>query len=554
MSRLSKFATKETVATTETYGTAVTNFMGGNSFQLGALQTLKIIAASSIFAEPQYYRDGLETAKKISNLESIRRFSDGMFVHLYDDSTTAVDVFTKAVDLALSTDFKATLDLALELRTEYYMRLNPAVIYVRAVEHSNRVSFNEANPGYMKKIGKSLALRPDDLTNQFDYYMFLKSSKKGLPSILKRTWAERLEEYSRYQLNKYKGKSLIDLVRLSHANNDDINELMKTGTLKVSETEQTWETLKSAGKTWTEILNTIKIPHMALLRNLRGIFTEVQDRELAKTVLAQLKGGVEKGMQFPYRYWSAYKATEKEDIHNKQLVLDTIEECIDLSIKAMPKLDGRVMNLCDNSGSARGAVTSEYGSVNVYEIANLSALITAAQSDEGYVGVFGDKLSVMEVSKRNGILSQLKESNKIGEKVGQSTENGIWLFWDKAIKNKEIWDTVFIYSDMQAGTGQLYGTAECAIQYKDFVFQGKGYSNKYIDVFALVKKYRSEVNPKVNVFSVQVAGYDNNILPASLYRGAILTGWTGRETLYAKAIIDTWNEVEKVKNGNSKNS
>jgi hypothetical protein len=28
-------------------------------------------------------------------------------------------------------------------------------------------------------------------------------------------------------------------------------------------------------------------------------------------------------------------------------------------------------------------------------------------------------------------------------------------------------------------------------------------------------------------------------------RGAILSGWTGKEPVFAKALIDTWNEIEK---------
>ena len=53
--------------------------------------------------------------------------------------------------------------------------------------------------------------------------------------------------------------------------------------------------------------------------------------------------------------------------------------------------------------------------------------------------------------------------------------------------------------------------------------------------------------PKVNLFSVQVAGYDNSVLPENLYRGAILAGWTGKEPLYARAIIDAWDQAEKRK-------
>jgi hypothetical protein len=221
------------------------------------------------------------------------------------------------------------------------------------------------------------------------------------------------------------------------------------------------------------------------------------------------------------------------------MILDALDECMDIAVKNMPKLDGRVMSLCDNSGSARGTMNSEYGSVHVSTIANLSALITGMQSDEGHVGVFGDTLKTQPVSKRNGLLTQLKEVDGLGNTVGGGTENGIWMFWDNAIKNKEHWDTVFIYSDMQAGHGGLYGVN--SREYADFIHPN---GSRYIDVLALVRKYRETVNSKVNVFSVQVAGYNNQVIPENLYRGAILGGWTGKEPSYAKAIIDTWNQIE----------
>jgi hypothetical protein len=537
MSRLSKFATKESSEDRKFVGAAVENFMGGTSYTISPLETLKMIAASSIFGEPQYYRDGLETPKTITNHGSIMLY--GILKDLFKDAKTAPDVFTNAIDQALSYNFKATLDLALELRTDYFMRLNPSVIFIRASIHENRIAFNEANPGYMKEIGMKIAFRPDDLTNQFDYYMFINGSKKGLSSLVKRTWADKLALFSRYQLNKYKGKKLIDLVRISHAWSEDLDELMKTGTLTVSEDEKTWETLRSAKMSWKEILDTIKIPHMALLRNLRGIFTEIKDRSEAMKVAEALKAGVKNGKQFPFRYYSAYNAIKNaSDVNQRQLLLDTLEECMDIAVENMPKLNGKVMSLCDNSGSAWGTLNSEYGSTHVAEIANLSALITAKQSDEGFVGVFGDNLKTREVSKRNGLLSQLETSNTTGRGIGGGTENGIWLFWDKAIKMKEHWDTVFIYSDMQAGHGGLYGVN--ASDYRDYTFNG----GRHIDVLKLVQEYRKKVNPKVNVFSVQVAGYDNAVLPENLYRGAILTGWTGKEPIFAKAIIDIWDQIE----------
>jgi len=540
MSRLSGFAEKETakrIAENSTYeALRVENFMGGISYELTPLDTLKIIAASSIFGEPQYYRDGLETPK---NIDTLAKYS--IFPEMFKDSRSAVEIFEIAIDSSLDYDFKGTLDLALELRSVYFMRLNPSVIFVRASQHPNRIEFNEMNPGYMKSIGKKVAERPDDLTNQFEYYLFKNKGKSKLPSLVKRTWSERLEEFSRYQLNKYKGKRLIDLIRISHASNEDISELMKTGKLEVKESEKTWESLRSEGKTWGEITDTIIIPHMALLRNLRGIFTEIEDRTIASRILAQLKGGVEKGKQFPFRYWSAYKAVQSSDIHNKQTVLDTLEECIDESITNMPKIKGRVACLSDNSGSAWGTCNSEYGRVTIAEIANLSSLITALQSDSGTVGVFGDNLSLKDVSKRNGLLTQLEETSKRGRAQGEGTENGIWVFWEEAIKNKTHYDTVFIYSDMQAGHGGLYGHSN-TVGLSPYGFNGIG--STHVDVLAMVQEYRRSVNPKVNVFTVQVAGYNNSVLPENLYRGAILAGWTGKETLFAKAIIDSWDSIE----------
>ena len=532
MSKFRKHSVKSEADYKSFQDKAVTNFDGGISYTLNPLDTLRIVAASSIFGEPSYYRGSHD---KPSNLSTLKAYD---VLGLYKDpSDTTTDVFTKAIDEALDYDFKATLELAKTLRHEHFMRLNPAVIFIRASQHPKRVAFNEANPGLMKQYGLDIVGRPDDITNQFDYYMFLKGSKNGLPSIVKRTWAEKLAEFSRYQVKKYKSKSLIDLVRISHAHSEVIDELMKTGDVAVSETEQTWETLKSQGKTWKEILNTIKVPHMALLRNLRGIFTEVNDTEVAKKVLTDLKAGVKFGKQFPFRYYTAYKEIDKVSINHKGMILDALQECLDISIDNFPKLKGKVACLSDNSGSAWGSMNSEYGTTHIAEIANLSSIITALCSDEGYVGVFGDRLSLKPVSKRDGIITQLEETSKRGKAQGGGTEHGIWLFLREAIDTKTHYDTIFIYSDMQAGHGGLYGTN---------VSRGDVHSRggSYVDVLKMVQEYRKKVNPKVNVFTVQVAGYNNSVVPENLYRGSVLGGWTGKEALYASEVIKTWDEIE----------
>ncbi|MFM2010394.1 MAG: virus [Bacteroidota bacterium] len=274
---------------------------------------------------------------------------------------------------------------------------------------------------------------------------------------------------------------------------------------------------------------------------MRGIFSKSElSQDQATQILEQLKAGVLQGKQFPFRYYTAFNIIKSTDIPYKQQILDALEECIDISVANMPKLKGKVACLSDNSGSAWGTFNSEYGKITIADIANLSSVITAKQADNGEVGVFGDRLTMTPISKRNGILSQLTDITEKGKRTGSNTENGLWLFWNAALNEKIHYDTVFIYSDMQAGRGELFGHDELP---KEFTYRSSNYSS-YLDVLAVIRQYRKTVNPKVNVFSVQVGGYTNSVLPETLYRGAILTGWTGKEAQYADAIIKAWDEIE----------
>lgn len=522
------------------------NFMGGDSYKLNPIETLKMISASSIFGEPQYYRDGKYAEKTIGKYVPSYVAEELVVDNTKFVGKTTDQVMEQAIDEALSYDFKATLDWAIELRNNYNMRLNPQVIMVRAAKHPNRTAFTEANPGEFDRINQLIMGRADEPMTQMAYYLYTNSGKKNnIPSVLKRSWAKNISHLSRYKVAKYKNHEigLINAVRLCHAHSDVIDELMKNGTVEVEEEDKTWENLRSEGKSWVEILDTINMPHMALLRNIRGIFTEVNDSEFCKKVMQILKDGVKKGKQFPFRYYSALRAIECDSkVNCKSIIIDALEECMDIACENYPKLKGKTMCLSDNSGSAWGTCTSEYGTVTVADIDNLSSVITAACSDEGYVGKFGDKLIVTPIAKRRGILEQSKKitSGRYGD-VGGSTEGGIWKFFKNAIDKKEHWDNIFIYSDQQAGHGGLYGTYEDTVEYKK---SGYCINNSYVNVFKLVQDYRKKVNPKVNVFSIQTAGYSNNVLPENAYRTSLLTGWTGKEAVFADAIINQWNDIE----------
>ena len=249
-------------------------------------------------------------------------------------------------------------------------------------------------------------------------------------------------------------------------------------------------------------------------RNLRNLL----ERDVpADRFITKLIEGVRTGRQLPFRYYSAYKAVEKLA---KPQVMDALEECMEAAMGSLPHFRGRVASLCDNSGSAWGATTSSMGSMHVAEIANLTGVITGKAAEEGHVGVFGDRLEMFPIRKRDSVFTTVKRLGKAGQGIGAGTENGIWLFWDAAIREKQRWDHVFVYSDMQAGHGGLYGTK--AGSYQDYIWSKSG---QYIDVPKLIAAYRRQVNPDVMVYLVQVAGYADTIVPEYYDRTYILGGW-----------------------------
>ncbi len=549
------------------------NHMGGDSYTLNPLETLKLIACSSIFGESKYYKEHEKGYKPHDPSTSGKSFSSWVFETRADfnrinvklsvkpvvsdtvlRSKSTSEVFEEAIDAALDYDFLETIKFAMDLRTEYFMRLNPQIIMVRAAIHPKRKEFTEKNPGMFSAAEQVVMKRADEPATQLAYYLYLnKGNKNQLPSILKRSIALKLGKLSRYQVNKYKNAEIgmINAVRLTHATSPVLDELMQTGAVKVDEEDKTWEQLRSSGMSWKEIVDKGVMPHMAMLRNIRNVFKEVDDMDFCKKYMNELKNGVLKGKQFPFRYKSAYDVVKDDyKINHRAYIMDALEECIDISIDNLPKLKGTTVCLSDNSGSAWGAVTSEYGSTTIAEIDNLSSVIAAKCSDEGSVIKFGDKYTEYPISKRNGALSITETINETGGRdVGRSTEGGIWKWFAHALDNNIKVDNIFIFSDQQAGTGGLYGTEEDMREY----ISG-GYCYKYqrswgseigfINVFKLILTYRKHVNPKVNVFSVQTAGYGDAVVPMMTYRCAILTGWTGKEVQFAAEYIKQWDEIE----------
>jgi hypothetical protein len=155
----------------------VTNYMGGQCYKLDPLQTLRIIASSSIFMEPSYYRPGKD-ARRSSEISRFDDTNDPLIALLSKSERSTTEIFTEAIDAALDFDFTGTLEFASQLRNLYNIRLNPQVIAVRAAIHPKRKEWTEKNPGMFEKYESEILSRADEPMTQLAYYIALKGGEK----------------------------------------------------------------------------------------------------------------------------------------------------------------------------------------------------------------------------------------------------------------------------------------------------------------------------------------------------------------------------------------
>lgn len=527
------------------------NFMGETSFDINnPLTRLACMSASSFFGEPMYYKGQAPekrnkgTRSKNTLYSGTRSLSESerKLLHTYlnsvDDyrwrSMPPQSAMELAIDEALEYNPEETLRWAVILRNEECIRVTPQIILVRAANFKKL-----KGSGIVRHFGRHIIKRADEPATQMAYQLSV--FKRPIPNSLKRTWADFFLAADEYSLSKYRMEDrvvkTVDVANMAFGRGAyglefPIGKLVR-GELSLGGDNKTWESIRSSGGSWEEAIGVMG--HMALLRNIRNI---VENKVDPKLWLDKFVKGAENGKQLPFRYLSAFYANKKDA---PGYVLDAIEECLNISIGNLPKFQGRTLSLSDNSGSAHGAAVSELSTMTVAQIGNLMGVLTGMVSDEGVSGVFGDRLECLNIRKNTSIFDQTDALNKMGKSIGTSTENGIWLALDKAIRNREHWDNIFIYSDMQAGHGGLYGKDPNS--YHEYKW-GK---TRNIDVPKLISTYRNKVYRNVNVFLVQIAGYEDTLLPEYYHRTFILGGWSGNILKFAHRMVQIFDATDRNK-------
>jgi hypothetical protein len=226
------------------------------------------------------------------------------------------------------------------------------------------------------------------------------------------------------------------------------------------------------------------------------------------SVVEKLKDekAVLKSKQFPFRFYSAYR--EVSSLSNvsreyQQKVLRALEIALFLSVKNLPKLDGRTAIIVDTSGSMHNSI-SKNSVVEYIDIATLMGSIARYVSDESLVVAFGTTAKVVPLSRDSGILKNMETI--------KNTDVGHATYVEEALKllekNDYVPDRILLFSDMQV--------------------YSEGYMSSVVES---VNRYLAK-NKTTKFYSFDLAGYGTAIQPAQKQRVFLFSGWSEKMLNY----------------------
>lgn len=469
----------------------------------------------------------------------------------YTSGSEDLENLRRIIQEVLNKEPKFVLQLANYARNYMNLRSVPILLLVEASLHDG------AKP-YVREYTPKIVKRADELVEVISLFNLLvgdigdKAPKGSLPASLKKGLADTFENFDEYQLNKYK-KGLKDVLRITHPKPKDSyrnqlyryliydevgEELKQIRALKqllqkeyfdeeavelIRESHATWETAISKFGNKAEVWNALDLPFMAGLRNLRNLL-EAGAYKALDAVIENLKDekAVLKSKQFPFRFYSAYREVSNLPYVSReyqQKVLRALEIALFLSVKNLPKLDGRTAIIVDTSGSMHNSI-SKNSVVEYIDIATLMGSIARYVSDESLVVAFGTTAKVVPLSRDSGILKNM-ETIKNAD-VGHATyvEEALKLLE----KNDYVPDRILLFSDMQV--------------------YSEGYMSSVVES---VNRYLAK-NKTTKFYSFDLAGYGTAIQPAQKQRVFLFSGWSEKMLEYiAMAEKEPFNILQEIK-------
>lgn len=402
--------------------------------------------------------------------------------------------------------------LAVYAREQMYLRTMPLILTVELAKvHSG--------DDLVRRTLKRVVKRADEITETLAYYQLAndRSGTKKLNKLarsIKKGLADSFNKFDEYQFAKYDREGdikLKDALFLVHPkpSSDGQQELFNKIVNGELETPYTWETeLSAKGNTpevWTELINSGRLPYMALLRNLRNILNAGVDTSTIKLVVHQLTSpeAVRKSKQLPFRYLAAFRELGGNSNPHTSMVLNAIEGAIMTSIENVKGFDDNVTVAiaCDVSGSMQTPI-SPRSKIQNFDIGLLLGMLLQTKCKSVVSGMFGDTFKIINLPQTS-VLQNVQEMYRREGEVGYST-NG-YLVLDGLRKNKVQADKVMMFTDCQ-------------------MWDSNYNSNHIQKSWTEYKKF----HPAAKLYIFDLSGYGTS--PVSLHGGDVYTiaGWSDK--------------------------
>ena len=278
---------------------------------------------------------------------------------------------------------------------------------------------------------------------------------------------------------------------------------------------------------WDKLIESKKLGYMATLRNLNNMVKAGITKHKMVTDYITNPVAIKNSKQLPVRFLSAYEAIDgksgglfESDVDLSSKFKEAASKALQMSTETnIPKIFGKTIVICDNSGSARGdgggrSRLSLKSARTMADIGNLMGLMTWYACDDTVFAVFGDRLTFVRPDREKPILENFTAVNHAGSRVGGATEEGVFLMLEKMIKDKIHANRLIVCSDLQIGDGKNteYGLS----RYR---------SDGTRTVSKLLKRYRETINSSLKYYSICFSGYGTDVVSNDRI---LINGWSDK--------------------------
>lgn len=453
----------------------VPTFEGGTGYAKTAETELFQLAVTNMVGEKTFYESADVRDKRFENLvHKVAQTNPAFIAGVYDDKGEVVG---------------DKVGFALFLRNTMNMR---SASLVMAAEYAKA-----GGPG-ARKVVSNVLQRADEPAEMLGYWMGRHGKK--LPKPIKRGIADAAQRlYNEYSVLKYDGNSrgirVADVLELCHvpATSDEQNTLFRYALdnrhnrpdvdklyfgegsklprlaadrklLTTPEGERralldsglikdagwTWERLSGwvpgglDAQAWESIIPTMG--YMALIRNLRNIEAAKVSKTTIKAINERIADAeaVAKSRQFPYRFWSSYKA-------NASLTFaSALEEALEYATQNIPELSGRTLVLIDTSSSMTATVSNK-SQVKNFEIGALFAGALSKKCEKVDTVIYGDSSAKFDLLPNESVLRFINRVEQNIGRVGHGTAT-----WASIAQHYNGHDRVVVFTDGQTADSDSY--------------------------------------------------------------------------------------------------